>query len=284
MSCATRQEAADKYQPDMEKWLEKNGVKYHSISFDKPLAAYYIDDKGMTPESFIEVDIQKLEGGLSGSDIYTDGKLVHKQDKNAHVVHKWFNSVVGINVPKVDRIVGETITMEYIPHDKDFFKQNKFLALGLIQEALESLKQNKVVDQLPFRSYVERIEQHVNASNVQAFKTVLSRLKMLQIEQSFSHGDFGVTNMLFNDNKLFLIDPIPNVFGCTELDAAKFIASLYINKYDQKTIRISFEAMCVYNNIQFDKFKTLVASEIIRVYKYHPDKNFIMDCVQNVFK
>ena len=86
ISCATRQAAAKKYYSSMWLWLENNNVKYHTLSFDKPLGAYYIDDKGISPEDFILKDIRDLEGGLSGSDIYTDGALVHKTADNAHAV------------------------------------------------------------------------------------------------------------------------------------------------------------------------------------------------------
>ena len=284
LSCATRQEAAAKYQPGMEEWLAKNGVKYHSISFDKPLAAYYIDDKGMHPDEFLNVSIQKLEGGLSGSDIYTDGKLVHKQDKNAHLVHRWYKQAEGVNTPRIERVVGETITMEYIPHDKKFFEKNLYVALGLIQQTLETLKKNTHVDDLTWDSYVARIKDHVLASNQPYFSDVTQKLNWFRLKRTFSHGDFGITNMLFHENHLFMIDPIPNVFGCVELDAAKFIASLVINKYPEDVVETSKRAMITYNNIDYADFHVLIASEIIRVYKYHPDKQFILECVHNVFR
>ena len=105
ISCETREEAREKYLPGMIDWLDRNNVKYNSISFDKPLAAYYVDDKGIDPESFVNLDIHKLEGGLSGSDIYTDGTMVHKKDKNAHFVAEWYSKVIGINIPYVERVV-----------------------------------------------------------------------------------------------------------------------------------------------------------------------------------
>jgi len=286
ISCATREEAAAKYQPDMEKWLECNGVKYHSISFDKPLAAYYIDDKAIIPEEFLDVDIQKLEGGLSGSDIYTDGKMVHKQDKNAHIVRAWYDSVSGINVPLIDRVVGDTIIMEYIEHDKQFFKNSIYVAFGLIQDTLSSLRELPIPsDDLKYEDYCHRIMGHAKASGQQRFIDIAHKITEYSLSRSFSHGDFGITNMLFTkDQRLFMIDPIPNVFGCSELDAAKFIASLYINEYSSHTCAIAFKTMVIYNNINMEMLINLVASEVIRVYKYHPNKEFIIKCVENVFK
>jgi hypothetical protein len=74
------------------------------------------------------------------------------------------------------------------------------------------------------------------------------------------------------------------MFGCTELDAAKFCASLWINKYKPEICDLALNAMSVYNNINMTKFRTLVAAEMVRVYKYHPNKNFIEECVSDVFR
>ena len=126
ISCKTREEARQKYEAGMKDWLEQHNVKYHTLSFDKPLAAYYIDDKGIMPSDFLDVDIRELEGGLSGTEIYTDGKVVHKQDANAHSTREWFTvtQAVGIKTPNIRRVVGDTITMDYISHDEKFFENN----------------------------------------------------------------------------------------------------------------------------------------------------------------
>lgn len=287
ISCSSREEAARKYKAGMEEWLAKFGVKYNQISFEKPLAAYYVDDKGITPENFLNINIQNLNGGLSGSEIYTDGNLVHKQDKQAHIVKNWYSRAIGVNTPIIDRIVGETITMQYINHDKDFFTNNLFVAIGLIQETLNRLASIEPInDNLKFVDYTNRISEHVEKSGNSYFKSLIDPLyKLPELKRTFSHGDFGITNMLFTeDQRLFIIDPIPNVFGCTELDAAKFVASLIVNKYTSKQINMSFNAMALYNDIDQDAFSLLISAEIIRIYKYHPDKEFIEKCVRYVFE
>ena len=35
-------------------WLIKHEVKFDKLSFNKPLARYYIDDKAITPEDFLD--------------------------------------------------------------------------------------------------------------------------------------------------------------------------------------------------------------------------------------
>lgn len=289
ISCNDRQSADKLYRPSIEEWLLKHKVKYHSISFDKPLAAYYIDDKGITPEDFINVDIKQLEGGLSGADVYSDGKLVHKKDPSAHLVRNWYETVKGIKTPKIDRIVGDTISMEYIEHDKSFFQQNPHIGLGLILQALDALKENKYNHKYgpTIMDYRFKIGQHIDRAPEQMglFNKIYEQLLNIVLPPSFHHGDFGITNMLFTkDKELYLIDPITNGFGCTELDSAKFIASLWINEYENKFIHPITQMMCLYNKMEHDTFKILVASEIIRVYKYHPNKNFIVECINNVLR
>ena len=284
ISCRSRVEAANKYGPQIEAWLERHHVKYHALSFDKPLAAYYIDDKGITPEDFIETDIRELEGGLSGSDIYTDGKVVHKTARNAHEAAKWFEETGSVvNTPTIHRVVGDTLTMDYIKNDPNYFKDHPYKALAMIQESLDAfatIKQNKF---LTFDDYIARVAGHAQLANLEPFKQVIEKMATIELEYGYNHGDFGVKNMLFNEDKLFLIDPIPNVFGCRELDIAKFIASLMINDYSTAEQDLAINTMLAYNH-WIDKYDllTLIAAEVIRVYKYHPDKDFILQCVNNL--
>lgn len=284
ISCKTREEARIKYEAGILAWLDKYSVKFNSLSFDKPLAAYYIDDKGITPEDFLEVDIRELEGGLSGTEIFTDGKVVHKQDPNAHATNEWFNEAfcVGIDVPIVHRIVGETITMDYVDHDENFFMSDFHVALGMIQTHLENMKRLKPLDDTNFQSYINRIKDHAAASGQSDLIDNANLLDRFSLNRSFSHGDFGIKNMLFKDHRLYLIDPICNVFGCTELDVAKFCASLYINQYHLEYILKSIDILAAANDINKPMLLALIRAEITRVYKYHPDKSFIMECFENV--
>jgi len=58
ISCKGDRELAEqKNRPQIEAWLNKHGVKYHSLSFQKPLADYYIDDKAITPDDFVNLDL-----------------------------------------------------------------------------------------------------------------------------------------------------------------------------------------------------------------------------------
>lgn len=287
ISCKTREEAFAKYGDGMLTWLKKHNVAYHELSFDKPLAAYYIDDKGITPDDFIHMKIEPLKGGLSGSDIYTDGKFVHKIDKQANLTNTWFLHAKsrGINVPEIYRIVGDSITMEYIDHDPIYLDKRPLRALALVIEALNKMSQMPMIsNDLTKKSYKDRINAHGEASGIREFKDIGSFLPEFHMKKSFSHGDFGCTNMLFKDGEMYLIDPLPNVYGCTLIDSAKFIASLYINKKSDTVIKYAIHSIMYFNNITWDVFKHFIAAEALRVYKYHPDKDFMKLVITDVLK
>lgn len=52
-SCKTLEEKEKKYRQVTEDWLRKNGVRYNELMFGKPNADYYVDDKNMSIEEFI---------------------------------------------------------------------------------------------------------------------------------------------------------------------------------------------------------------------------------------
>lgn len=52
-SCNTLEEREQKYRDITEKWLKKNNVQYNELVFGKMNADYYVDDKNMSIEDFI---------------------------------------------------------------------------------------------------------------------------------------------------------------------------------------------------------------------------------------
>ncbi len=57
ISCNSYTERLENNFKQIEDWLKKHNVKYHTLSFDKPYAEYYIDDKAIKPEEFIKENI-----------------------------------------------------------------------------------------------------------------------------------------------------------------------------------------------------------------------------------
>lgn len=52
-SCATLLMREEKYRKITEDWLNKNNVKYTEVIFGKPNADYYVDDKNLNIEEFL---------------------------------------------------------------------------------------------------------------------------------------------------------------------------------------------------------------------------------------
>ena len=121
LSAKTPDDARIKYESIITEWCEKHKVPYDKLIFGKPLAAYYVDDKSLTPDAFLSLDIEQLKGGLSGADIYRAGDTVHKTADNSLSVMKWFDISKSSNlkIPKIHKLVGKTISMEYINHNSN---------------------------------------------------------------------------------------------------------------------------------------------------------------------
>ena len=56
ISARTRKEADEKYRSIIQEWLQKYGVKYSHLTFNKPLGIIYIDDKSIRPDEIDLID------------------------------------------------------------------------------------------------------------------------------------------------------------------------------------------------------------------------------------
>lgn len=59
-SCKTLEERENKYRELTENWLKRNKVKYSELVFGKMNADYYIDDKNMSIQEFLESEIPNI--------------------------------------------------------------------------------------------------------------------------------------------------------------------------------------------------------------------------------
>lgn len=97
-------------------WLERHHVQYDEIRFGKPLGDWYIDDKAMPLETFLNTTFSKLKGG-SGSDVYREGDTVIKRAAKAKQEYDWYRraaGITGIRTPAVKSFVVDTLYLEYI--------------------------------------------------------------------------------------------------------------------------------------------------------------------------
>lgn len=277
LSCKTREEADHKYRAQIEKWLKEHGVKYTLLSFQKYLAAYYIDDKGLTPEEFVKLDIRNLQDGWSGATVELRDGRVYKTHPDSLRAGEWYKIARSFfNVPDIHSLIGQTLCMEYIQETTKVIKMPDIIELlktmayiPFVEEGYENF----------YGHYVQRLVNHINLAkdNAPMFQDWLSYQTyefntFYNDNRSFCHGDLTLENILVKNDKMYLIDPIfendRNTYSSWLLDATKFLYSLRLHNmmteyyWIYKTLRGQ--------GIATKYLKLMEASHCIRVYKYAP--------------
>lgn len=272
ISCNGDSSLADlKYRSQIEAYLKKYGVKYHSLSFNKVLATYYIDDKGLTPDQFIQLEVEVIKGGWSGAHVEKRGDKIYKTHHDSLPVSKWYSIAKNfLNVPKVHSLVGDTICLEYIEPTSDFDINNVIEVIQKIKEIGHGSH--------PFELYEKRISKHlILFDKIGEFDSLFEKFEkyhdLMNNSISFSHGDFSLENIITNNGKLYLIDPIYDEFSYSSyiLDIGKMLHSL--RKHKKLHLYDFFIKKCseIFN---LDK-NLLILVEItqwIRVIKYMNDE------------
>ena len=273
-----RQEAEKYYRPIIEDWFKKHNVKYNELSFNKRLADFYIDDKAIKPDEFLELNVEKLQGGLSGADIEKRGNKVYKTHKNSLQSASWYQKAKSItNVPKIYSVIGDTICMEYIENNCD-------LKLEEIDKILQEFK--KIPTYTDFNVYIQRIKSHLDIYNPTYQDDVIKMLKSIENfmnkNKSFCHGDFSIDNMICHNSEIYLIDPNyeENAYSSWLLDLSKLLVSA--KRFNEKLIYDFFKEK--YKNIK-DILNILEISHWIRMRKYtktFEDRKLVDDNINTI--
>ena len=272
-----RDDAAYYYRPIIEKWLKKNHVKYNLLSFEKPLAAYYIDDKAIRPEEFIDLKIETLTGGLSGATIERRGNKVYKTHANSLETAVWYKEAQNyIKSVKVHSLIGDTICIDYIHGtDEPTVEQMDYVIN----------KFSNVPDEPRFNTYIARIEKHLDLYNPDYKEWLINQLKKFEVlfdsERSFCHGDMSFDNMINADGVLYLIDPNKPkcLYSSWMLDLSKILHSsrrfnkmhvyeYFVNKYAK------YE----------EELRLLELTHWVRMRKYEYQRNGSPDYVDEMIK
>lgn len=240
ISFVDRDDAEYYYRPIIEKWLKKNNVKYNLLSFEKPLAAYYIDDKAIRPEEFIDLKIESLSGGLSGAIIERRGNKVYKTHPNSLGSAVWYKEAQNyIKTVKVHSLIGDTLCIDYIHGtDEPTVEQMDYIIN----------KFANVPDESRFSTYIDRVEEHLDLYDPDYKESIIKYLMkfndLFDSERSFCHGDMSFDNMINSAGVLYLIDPNKpkGLYSSWMLDLSKILHSsrrfdkmhiyeYFVNKY-----------------------------------------------------
>lgn len=287
LSCAGDCEAADhKYRQQIENWLCSHDVKYTSLSFQKKLAAYYIDDKGITPEQFVEsFERTKLVGGWSGDAVYYDKVTdsVYKTSKNTHSVIQWFETArwYGYHVPHIHSVIGDTIRMQRL-HEYNG-------GINAVIDAIYSFSKHKPLHSQAVSSnsdlYISRCRKrikHVLSIYDYSFIGILLNSAMMHTPPTFSHGDCSISNIMCNTltgKDVYFIDPLNDItlYSSWVIDIAKLYTSLsLINSADPMLHIIEDTA-----HVPIDVLKAHEVGHLCRMYPYAHNKEALLQHLKN---
>lgn len=272
----------------LERWLEKNDVKYDELIFGKPLGDMYIDDKAMNVREFIEQDFCKLSGH-SGYDVIRLGNIVKKEmtDENYAKVIDWYNASEKIaNSPKIISNLYSTIYMEYV----DGIIAYKCLNEELLDKIIEQVMKFKEIkyDTLDKGKMLKKINSHRSADTewnkiVDECENYIKEIDLTEYA-SLSHGDYTLANIVVKDGELYLLDSLYDKESSSYLlDFAKLKMSLdgyeerfcggphIDSKYRDYFVRRLKELGIL------EQVKILEFMYVVRLYNYNDDKELVKE-------
>lgn len=253
LSCNGDSDAADKkYRPQVEAWLAQHSVRYTRLSFQKFLAAYYIDDKMLSPEGFVDLRIETLREGRSGAVVERRDDRVMKTGKRVSGEALWYKvaaDYIPQLLPPIYSFIGQTLTMGYVENSPPRrIGAREVRALAEVIRPWAKIRDPRfgVASVL---TMTKRIAEHLTAHpevyleaavNLTALETHFARAFLgaggfWELNASFSHGDFSLDNVLWGDRgNITLIDPIfdEGLYSSYLFDIGKLLHSLHRHRHD----------------------------------------------------
>jgi|TARA_Y100001938_G_scaffold149870_1_gene238392 tRNA A-37 threonylcarbamoyl transferase component Bud32 len=265
-SCVTFEERSLKYFDIITNWLSNNNVKYHELSFFKEGADIYIDDRGINIKNTIYYD--KLDSKFTNNKVRRINNFVIKKSISSINEVKWYNKALelDINIPSVLSYDSDTITTSFID-GKSCSNINLFI------EVLKIFQSTPSINNIGFGAYIQRIKNHLaNNPTIIGKKKLINSLNILNVPNTFNHGDFSVNNLIESNGKLFLIDPImeDSIFQSYVLDTAKHLFSILYYDLNYDLYNQCYNRYINELNIDKKTLNTLIACEAIRVANRKP--------------
>lgn len=258
-------------------WLDRHGVQYDELIFGKPLGDWYIDDKAMSLDTFLQAPFKTLKGG-SGSGVYLEDRTVIKHSSKAKSEREWYRraETTGIiHTPRIHSITLDTLYMEYI----DGAALADCLSKRTLRQLVETVYRIAHIPDAAsdLQKYTQNLFTHDAGKNTIAIAKELERLAdEISSRVSFSHGDLALSNVINRRGTLYFIDPnYKGDFSSYILDLAKIRFSLtgYEFKFgfsDANLIgfREYFDTKLVRKKGDLQLVKLFEITHWIRIYKY----------------
>lgn len=264
----TIEERTKKYCGQIKEYLDKHGILYDEISFNKEFADIYIDDLAIRPD---EVIITKdLSSSFTNNIVTRINDTVIKSGKTVADEYEWYNAYQDKNdIPEILNVNRHSIIYKHIEKEGEVDFNELFSVMGRYFSYPK-------LNALQFDSYIENIEDHLleNSRITNGIK-LIKLLSNQDVMPTFSHGDLSIDNIIPTKNGLKLIDPLycKNRFGSYMIDFAKLLFSIKFYRGDVAT----------FNKLKHDTGiqDELIASECVRVASYKSSFSFIAENLIN---
>lgn len=249
------EEKQRKYLPQITKWLQKHGVPYDLISFNKEEGRLFVDDMTIGEQA----EFWGMRSEFTGNKFIFTASTVIKMCSTALMEHRWYRIAErhGISIPALRFTNQDCITMQRIT---DY-------TAPTAAELIPVLRRFKEIPEIRFsdnyETYLSNIPRNIEGATPAAMACV-EKLTGMAHGATFFHGDLSTTNVLCTDAANYLIDPnCKHIFGSYLTDAGKAAFSL-----------IAYEAKFPEAQKIADEFGPEVwyfaVAEGLRVCKYRP--------------
>ncbi len=207
----------EKNEKILVEWLNKNDVHYDTLTFGKPIADFYVDDKGMSISDFMNNSFLELNGG-SGKKVCKLGNIVKKEfgfEEDLINFQDWIeNPKAKIYHPKVHSYLYDSVYMDYINGKTLANYQFDEMFLNVIIRIIDSFSNEKycvfiLERQLDILRKNRGFNKDVDEMIDFCVDELIKNNDILVKNASFSHGDMTLSNIIYNENedKIYLIDP-----------------------------------------------------------------------------
>lgn len=276
-SCKGDVQLADqKNRPILEQWLARYDVPCDEIIFGKPLADFYIDDKGLNAEEFGDAKLGSYSG-FSGSKVSRVGRYIIKEAENAQQQYGWYKQAREIvrplfKTPKMISCTLNHLTMEYVEGELAADVVDARIVERLLAIARQFSQAEDGTNNV--QGYIDFIQQRQRDTGLTGnVVDAIADCRYTLERRTFCHGDYSLLNAIVTTNKaICLIDPSPKDISTWLLDVAKLRASIrWLDKalvgteHDERLVRIIDNQL---SDAELKTVKVLEKTHLIRVMYY----------------
>jgi hypothetical protein len=199
--------------------------------------------------------------------------------------------------PKILNQSSDSYDMEYIPHQDTatwLIRNNSNVMISFIVGVLETFQKKST----EFKNYTETYELKLRWLDSAEIQLPFSKSELINrlpavLPKSYYHGDFTMENILCNDVKFTLIDPLQSEYDSWVFDLSKLRQDLECFWFVRKTShglhgKLETILLALKKHFPHDYFTAeLLILMLLRIYPYSKnteDKQWLLKEIQRLWK